>query len=94
MKRAPYDDEHVSLRDRFAMAAMEALLIRGYSHNNTSQGHYAESDDAEGEIGLTQLASDAYGIADAMLRYRGLWPKPSLSPAYEQAEPGNELCEE
>lgn len=50
------------LRDRFAMAALQGLLA--------SEGRDNQSYLENGAIEVDSLASDAYAIADAMIRER------------------------
>ena len=60
------DERRQELRDRFAAAALAALL----GHPTTSTAFASRANKESGEIVHDKLASEAYRWADAMLKVR------------------------
>lgn len=76
-------NDSMTLRDQFAMAALQGCLA--YSHVNPASGNYHENCSVDGAAG------DAYKFADAMLAARS--PAPSTPAAYDKTFGDDRACQ-
>lgn len=89
MTHAPYD-EPLTKREKIAAMAMMGLLT---SHQNKPADEQSEEGVARERLRVTTWISQAaVAFADALLAR--LAASEVKQPAHEQAEPGNEFCEE